>query len=206
MQILIFAAPLLAACGSVETVSEKSHLVTEKSLTDKDKSTADLAFSAAMTPLEDIGLRKRKIPELLKKLMDDPYQIPADFQCEAVKAELADLSLLLGDDADKPKAALSAREQYMEVGGNLVQDAVVSVVRSQTDFLPFRSILRRLTGANSHEKAVNKALQAGNMRRAYLRGLSDAKFGDACMPRPRIITAKAEEKNDDLALEFVKKW
>ncbi len=204
VRILLLATPLLVAC---ETVSTRSHLVTEKSLTDKEKGTVDLAFSAAMTPLEDLGVRKRKIPEVLTKLMKDPYQLPADFKCDTVKTEMADLSLILGPDVDAaPKVALSAQEQYMEVGGNLMQDAVVSLVRSQTDFLPFRSILRRLTGANSHEKAVNKALNAGQLRRAYLRGLADAKFGDSCMPRPKIVTAAAEEKKDSPALEFVKKW
>lgn len=202
--LLLLAAPLLVACGSV---SGRTHLVTEKAFTDTDKSTIDLTLSAAMTPLEDLGLRKRKIPGILTTLMQDPYALPANYSCEAVKSEMADLTLIIGPDIDsKPQAALSAQEEYLEKGGNLLQDAVVGFVRSQTDFLPFRSILRRLTGANSHEKAVAQALQAGTLRRAYLRGLADARFGDKCLPKPKIITAATDEKNDSPVLEFVKQW
>lgn len=203
---LALLLPLLAACGMGEAVSSRTHLVTHKSLNDRELGTVDKAFSAAMTPLEDIGLRKRKIPGILKVLREDPYALPPQLSCDTVKSEMADLTLVLGPDVDTPKVALTEEEQYREVGGNLLEDAVVGLVRSQTDFLPFRSILRRLTGANSHEKKVNQALEAGKLRRAYLRGLADAKFGDSCMPKPKILKAEAEEKKDSPALEFVKKW
>lgn len=202
--LLLMIAPLLIACG---TVSEKSHLVTEKAFTDTDKSTIDLTLSAAMTPLEDLGLRKRKIPTILNTVIKDPYSLPAHYTCETVKGEMADLTLIIGPDIDsKPKAALSAQEEIMEKGSSLLEDAVVGFVRSQTDFLPFRSILRRLTGANTHEKAVAQALQAGTLRRAYLRGLADARFGNQCLPKPKIITAATDEKKPSAVLEFVKKW
>lgn len=200
----MLAAPLLFAC---ETVSAGSMSLTQKSLTDSNQKTMDAAFSAALTPLEDIGLRKREIPEQLQALIATPY-IPPKMQCETLKHEIADIDALLGPDVDAPKAALTAQESYMETGGNLLQDAVVGLVKSQTDFIPFRSIVRRLTGANAHEKLVTQAVEAGKLRRAYLRGVSEAKFGAKCPIGPQLIaptneaSAKPVKEQD---LEIAKK-
>lgn len=188
--IALVALPLLVGC---ETVSSKSHFVTDKSLHDGKLRTVDAAFSAALTPLEDIGLRKRKIPEQLKQLVENPYHRPASIQCDTVRTELADITYLLGEDVDAPKVALSAQDEYIETGTNLLHDAVVSLVRNQTDIIPFRSLIRRVTGANAHEKLVGQAVHAGQLRRAYLRGLADARFGNDCPTGPQIISAELEK-------------
>ncbi len=164
-------------------------MVTEKSLNSHgEEGTVNAAFSAALTPLEDMGLRKRNIPSILQGLADNPYALPQPMQCDIVKKELDAIDTLLGPDIDAPKAAaLSANAQYAETGGEIIHDAVVGFVRSQTSIIPLRSIVRRITGANKHEKAVNNAIQAGKLRRAYLRGAAEAKFGGSCLAARRII-------------------
>lgn len=200
--LAILTLPLVACNSAPKNMS----LVTEKSLNDKDDGTVKRTFSAAMTPLEDMGLRKRRIPDLLVQLAENPYfPPPKPVKCDGVKKEMADLDMILGPDIDVPKAALSANEEYAEAGTEMVQDAVVGLVRSQVNVIPFRSIVRRITGAESHEKAVAQAIEGGKLRRAYLKGLSQAKFGDSCLPNPRIITTDAEEKTDSQHLEVAKK-
>lgn len=189
--VLILALPLVAC----DTASEKAHFVTSKPLNanSKDEKTVDAAFSAALTPLEDMGLRKRDIPTLLQKLAENPYfPPPKPVKCEGVKQEMADLTVLLGPDIDTPQVALSANQQYAEKGAEMVHDALVGLVRSQTSVIPFRSIVRRITGAESHEKQVARAIESGKLRRAYLRGLAHAKFGDSCLPAPQVITAQVQ--------------
>lgn len=182
--ILILVSQMLFACSSV---SDKKHYVTDKPLNMNEQGTVTKAFSAALTPLEDIGLRKREIPSTLKGYAANPYGRVDTDECAAVQKELAQIAALLGPDVDAPKVALSAREEYMETGGNLLSDAVVGVVKSQTDFIPFRGVVRRITGAEANERAVNQAIEAGKLRRAYLRGYSEARFHGRCSPYPTLI-------------------
>lgn len=213
--MLILAAPLLIACeGGMPELGGKAAYLTNKPLDVNAQGTRAAAFSAALTPLEDIGLRKRQIPEMLQMLSDNPYTPPEKIVCDEVKKEMADLNVLLGADIDTPKVALSAQDQMIEDGTNMISDAVVGLVRSQANIVPFRSIVRRLTGAASHEKAVNRAVEAGKLRRAYLRGVADAKFGSSCIPKLKVITAEAEkpseaatdeQKSDAEPLEVAKK-
>ncbi len=157
-----------------------------------EEGTINASFTAAMSPLEDLGIRKRDIPELLAQLKDNPYSPPSEMKCEVVKDEMAKLDVLLGVDIDSPKAALTDTEEAIEFGNNIATDAVVGYVKGMVSIIPMRSIVRRVTGARKHEKAVQQARQAGSLRRAYLRGLADAKFGTEC-PLGRTVVASANE-------------
>jgi hypothetical protein len=44
-----------------------------------------------------------------------------------------------------------------------------------SDVIPFRGWVRKLTGAERHDKLVQSAITAGAVRRAYLKGLGEAK-------------------------------
>lgn len=195
--LLVFFAliPLLAACESTQNYS-----IRHKPLHDGG-GTKEAMFTAALSPLEDLGLRKRDIPAMLTELVENPYAVPKEIKCDGVKEELDKITFLIGPDFDaaSTKTALSFQQKVVETGGDLAHDAIVGAVRSQVSFLPFRGILRRITGASSHEKAVARALEAGKLRRAYLRGLADAKFGIQC-PVGRIISVSAEPVEEGLEI------
>jgi hypothetical protein len=78
----------------------------------------------------------------------------------------------------------------------MATDAVISAVRdSSTGLLPFRSWIRRLTGANKHAKAVIAAISAGAVRRAYLKGLGQAQgCGHPAAPALPALTPPTAEK------------
>ena len=197
--VLILASQLLFACDYMPSITGPSLSTDNMSLRKKslhgEETTLQASFSAALTPLEDLGLRKREIPDNLKIVARDPYASP-QAECTAIKDELTLLSIQLGEDPGAVKPALSAREEYVEEGTNMLQDTVVSLIRRQTDIIPVRGVVRRLTGAGKHERKVNQALEAGKLRRAYLRGYADAKFGQACIPKPQIVTADTKESMD----------
>ena len=44
-----------------------------------------------------------------------------------------------------------------------------------SDLIPFRSWIRKLSGAERHDELVQKAIISGAVRRAYLKGLGEAK-------------------------------
>ena len=48
-----------------------------------------------------------------------------------------------------------------------------------SDVIPFRGIVRQVTGAARHDEYVQAAILAGTARRAYLKGLGEAR---GCKP------------------------
>lgn len=165
-------------------------------------------FVAATGPLDDLNLRRTEIPPTLQELAIYPYLPPKKIQCKAIKAELAELDEMLGpdvvrkevevasNDASMTDVELPTAEKVADTGEDMAGDAIMGVVRSQTNFLPFRSIIRRLSGTDSHRKELEAAYQAGKLRRAYLKGLAESKFGKRCLqPKPEkapAIQAKAQ--------------
>lgn len=51
-------------------------------------------------------------------------------------------------------------------------EAALDAIRdAATDFIPGRDWIRRLSGAEQHSRHVQSAIEAGRLRRAYLKGL-----------------------------------
>lgn len=57
---------------------------------------------AATAPLADFNLVQAEIPSVLLQAQKQPYAVPADLGCVALKAEIADLDAVLGADLDAP--------------------------------------------------------------------------------------------------------
>nr|QQZ48666.1 hypothetical protein JKL49_14210 [Phenylobacterium glaciei] len=62
-----------------------------------------------------------------------------------------------------------------------------------SDLIPFRGWVRRLSGAQRHDSLVTAAINAGAVRRAYLKGLGN--HGTAsCRPGRRTIWWSAKRR------------
>ena len=116
---------------------------------------------AAMTPVSDLNLEKVDIPVYLAT-MSNPYA-DAPSTCSDIRTEVAALNGLLGEDLDVPEDEAERREQ---VALNATSDAVGSVL------LPFRGVIRAVSGASSHDRKAREAYQRGLVRRAYLKGMA----------------------------------
>jgi len=125
---------------------------------------------AVTAPLEDLNLRRQVIPTVLLQAQSNPYDLRNMNRCATIAAEIARLDEALGPDTDAPPAQdgafLSGRAADAAAGATL--DAVRGAV---TDFIPARSWVRRLSGADAHSKHVQAAIQAGLRRRAFLKGV-----------------------------------
>ena len=129
----------------------------------------DTLRDAAMAPLEDLNLKQKAIPEVLLQAVADPYDVEGLERCEAVAREIGRLDAALGPDLDEAPPP-DDRSRLKKVGA-AVRDAGIAEVRNQTtDALPFRGWVRRLTGAARHDKKVQAAIRAGEIRRGYLKG------------------------------------
>jgi hypothetical protein len=119
-------------------------------------------------PLKDLNVVRDMIPETLLKAKADPYAKPQEASCHAVRVEIYELDYALGEDLDADAAAddsLSkklANETY-----NLARGAASGLI-------PYRGVLRRVTGAEKHAREINEARLAGAVRRSYLKGFGES--------------------------------
>lgn len=134
--------------------------------------TQDGLGEAALSPLEDVNLKRAKIPEKFKQIKN-PYLVAVETPCETIAEEVLELDALLGRDWDIPppdKKGLSDRAA--DGASTAFLDTVAS---GASGLIPYRGIVRTLTGANSHATKVRKAYERGSHRRTFLKGIGLAK-------------------------------
>lgn len=124
---------------------------------------------AVLSPLDDMNFRRGELPEVLTRALYDPYDVRGLDRCADVAAEIARLDAVLGRDLDE--APPPDERTRLQKAGSGAKSAAVSEVRSQArGLIPFRSWVRRLTGAESRDKKIASAIKAGGIRRGYLKG------------------------------------
>jgi hypothetical protein len=129
--------------------------------------------SAATSPLADLNLVNAPIPEVLNAAKAAPYARPPSLACEALFAELRGLDEVLGADLDTP--ATDTNPGLVERAGSLAADQATSSLRRTAEgVIPFRSWIRKLTGAERYSNQVAAAIAAGTVRRAFLKGMAVA--------------------------------
>lgn len=152
-------------------------------VTDTVSGAAEGTFKAAKQPLEDVGLTREEIPSLLLEVAQAPYRKPSPLTCELIQQEIAALDVILGPDvctADNPIGARPSRKgEYVEEGASFARKQAVDMASGYLDVLPFRGVVRRVSGADKHAKAVSRAYEIGKARRAFLKGLA-AQMEPAC--------------------------
>lgn len=126
--------------------------------------------AAATAPLDDFNLHRQSIPTVLLQAEANPYDLRNLNQCSTIGAEVARLNDALGPDADEPPAPDGST--MGERAADAASSAALDAIRDTTaDFIPGRSWIRRLSGAEQHSRHVQSAVQAGRMRRAFLKGI-----------------------------------
>jgi hypothetical protein len=125
---------------------------------------------AAMSPLVDLNVRREQIPTVLLQAQANPYDRRNLNQCTTIGAEVARLDEALGPDRDEPPAPDSPtlNERAQDALAETMLDAIRNAA---TDFIPYRSWVRALSGAQARSKVVQDAVEAGRLRRAFLKGL-----------------------------------
>lgn len=130
---------------------------------DPDQSMEKHAEDAATTPVKDLGLKKTKIPAKLIAIQDNPYSLDGLRRCAAIIEEVKALNAVLAADVneevDKSKAE-KREETASRVGGGLLGGLI-----------PFRGIVREVSGAAGDERKYNAAVYAGVVRRGFLKGV-----------------------------------
>ncbi len=125
---------------------------------------------AVESPFMDANLIKTEIPPVLTDAEEAPYAPPDPVACRQIAEDVRMLDEALGDDFD-----VGESEDPRTRKGRVAGETVVGVARDvENDFIPFRSWVRRLSGAQKHANAVRAAVYAGRVRRSYLKGMGQA--------------------------------
>ncbi|MGE4430053.1 MAG: hypothetical protein AB7E05_04825 [Sphingobium sp.] len=132
---------------------------------DKDK-TLDKAGNIASQPARDVGIAKTKIPPVLTEAVKNPYAPPSGRKCAAIIADMTALNDALGPDfGDSEEENENRAGKIAEAGGKMIVNSLI----------PFRGLVREVTGAAPAERRLQAAIGAGLARRGYLRGLATAR-------------------------------
>lgn len=117
-------------------------------------------------PFRDVSVMRENPPDVLIHAAQGPYALPGDGGCSAILAEIAALDLVLGPDLDATDRPPSRSNTDV---ASLVSGAVGGIIG-----LPYRSIVRTLSGAENRARVVREAIFAGMVRRAFLKGVAHA--------------------------------
>jgi hypothetical protein len=126
--------------------------------------------NAATAPMDILNLRPEVIPTVLLQAQASPYDMRNMSRCSTIGAEIARLDDALGPDMDEPPP-VDGRFMSERAADAAAQAALGAVRDTTTDFIPGSNWIRRLSGAAQHEREVQAAIQAGRIRRAFLKGM-----------------------------------
>lgn len=142
---------------------------------------------AASTPLNDLNIVRAEIPEVLNEARKQPYLAPSDVSCTHITEEIHKLDAVLGADLDAPPS--DHTPSLIERGTDTAENTAVGAVqRTAEGLIPFRSWVRKLSGAERYSKKVSAAIAAGSIRRAYLKGFG-ASHGCHWNEPPQVASA-----------------
>lgn len=114
-------------------------------------------------PVRDVGLDKKKVPPVLAAAVESPYGPPAGKGCAGIRREMSDLNAVLGPDfgtgTEENESKLGKAAQ---IGGTALVDSLI----------PFRGLVREVSGAAPADRRFAAAVSAGMARRGYLHGLA----------------------------------
>lgn len=147
-------------------------------------------ISAVGQPLADFNINQAAIPDSLRKAVEDPYALSAD-SCAAMASEIAGLDLALGPDLDADTVKTTKRGMASRAAAGAVRRLAVS-------WIPYRGVVRTLTGAEAHARKSQDAALAGAVRRAYLKGLGERDGCTGAMPRRVHQIAPAQDASTQL--------
>ena len=125
------------------------------------------AEKAVTQPARDLNLKKEKIPARLLEIQKAPYDLAGLDGCQALTTEINSLYPMLGPDVDS-KVKLSRTEKRERSVGRVAGGIIGGLI-------PFRGIVREVSGANAADQRYQKAMSAGFARRSFLKGIAFSK-------------------------------
>ena len=156
------------------------------------------ATDVMLSPLSDVNVRKKPLPPVLVAALADPYDLKGLKSCAGFTTAINGLDAALGDDIDV--AYDKTDQERMGNGAGVIAKSLIG------SFIPFRGVLREVSGANAQQRAWDRALYAGSVRRAFLKGMGQSKgcAYPAAPASPQVVAMLAAKREADRAAKKVK--
>jgi hypothetical protein len=116
-------------------------------------------------PGRDVGIVPTKVPELLEKLMANPYSLENTRTCKDLRTGIERLSAVIGPDLDTSAKPEKDGRRVITAGARA----------GASSLIPFRGLVREAPGAAEADRRKNRAIDAAIARRGFLRGLAHAR-------------------------------
>ncbi|NWG53683.1 MAG: hypothetical protein HXY28_08195 [Hydrogenophilaceae bacterium] len=136
---------------------------------------------AATSPLRDVGLIRPDIPEILEQLKYPYSTTNLVGGCPTILYEIGQLDAVLGEEDFQPPEERTMTQRGADEASNAAVNAAGDVAG---DAVPFRSWVRRLSGAQRAQRRYAEAISMGQTRRAFLRGYGASLGCRAVVPAP----------------------
>lgn len=117
-----------------------------------------------LQPLRDLNLDKEEIPPLLIDIGNHPYSAGGLTDCAVIGKAIADIDIMLGPDMDTPREERSDLAKGADTAGEMAQDIVGGLI-------PFRGLVREISGAKARERYLGELVMAAAVRRGFLKGI-----------------------------------
>lgn len=146
-----------------------------------------------LQPLKDMNLDKDEIPPLLIDIANDPYSAEGLESCADIERAIADIDTLLGADVDMPGKDRSDLQKGANSAGRIAAGIIGGLI-------PFRGVVRELSGAKGEERRLRRIVTAGMIRRGFLKGIGLER--ECPWPaRPAAGTVEFDEEKHEQAKE-----
>lgn len=147
---------------------------------------------AAYIPLRDVNMIRPEVPILLRNLQY-PYSTGTLSDCNAVSREIGALDAVLGPESYQP----GPNRNIWDRSGDFVEEQAISAAESTAqDLIPFRSWVRRISGASRAEREALRAVANGQQRRTFLRGYGASLGCASIIPPPPPAVHQSRGAND----------
>jgi hypothetical protein len=160
--IALALLPLVAAGAYAQTGAPKSDTTTREKIVGTGKEAGRIASQ----PARDVGASKVAIPPAVQKAAAAPYSLQGLGSCAQIKSAIFELNDVLGPDY---AGAVTVRENK---AGKLAAAGGKTIVNT---IIPFRGLVREVSGAAPAERRLNAAIRAAYARRGFLRGVATAR-------------------------------
>jgi len=155
-----------AVLAMLVAVATPAAIFAQEQQEQKGDSTLSEAGRIASRPAKDVGIDKEKVPPVLQSAADAPYTMRGAASCAQLSSGIAALNGALGPDFDEEKEVSGTKAgQIAKVAGEAVVDSII----------PFRGLVREVSGAASAQRRMQAATYAGLARRGFLRGIARAR-------------------------------
>jgi hypothetical protein len=128
--------------------------------------TGKAAGEIASQPVRDVGARKIEIPVPIQQAAAAPYSVKGLRTCAQLNKAIFELNDVLGPDyAGGVTVHENKAGKLAAAGGKTIVNTII----------PFRGLVREISGAAPEERRFNADIKAAFARRGFLRGVATAR-------------------------------